>query len=160
MHFPAQPPWSPTAVSGVCCHGSLVIYSSNTWQNKQDICYKYSAANTPEGSSLRFVSLIMHKLEDEGHPDFFFLFPHFEEVKADGCVFCGDTKTWIPPQKSASAPPHAGMAARVCFWEDFPGVQEMQPGCFCLTCIRKFNTGLTSNVVFFSHCGWDLEAVY
>lgn len=59
-------------------------------------------ANTPEGSSLHFFSLIMHKLENEGRPDFVFLFLHFEEMKADGCVFRDDTKTGTPPQKSAS----------------------------------------------------------
>lgn len=57
-------------------------------------------ANTPEGSSLCFSSLIMCKLEEKGHPVFIFLFPHFEEMKADSGVF-HDDKTLILPQKSA-----------------------------------------------------------
>jgi len=65
----------------------------------------------------------MHVLEVEGHPGFIFPFPHCEETKARGCVFCDDTKTRIPPQTSAllhPALPRAGIAAGVCFCGTFP----------------------------------------
>lgn len=57
----------------------LFIHVTQDKINKTSV-YEYSTANTPEGFRLHF-SLIIHKLDGEGHPDFIFLFLHCEAAK-------------------------------------------------------------------------------